>query len=67
VYQLTFKSSSQSSGVLQDELFVMGHLWSEESRTNLKLVQKVREEIGVSMHEQAGLARPDADFQVGRE
>ena len=67
VYLLTFKSSSQSCGGLQDKQFDMGHLWSNETATDLKLVQKVREEIGVSMHERAGPARRDADFRVRRE
>ena len=67
VYLLTFKSSSQSCGGLQDKQFDIGHLWSNEMGTNLKLVQKMREEIGVSMHERAGLARRDADFRVRRK
>jgi len=67
VYLLTFKSSSQSCGGLRDKQFDIGHLWSNETGTNLKLVQKVREEIGVSMHKRVGLARRDADFRVRRE
>jgi len=42
VYQLTLKSSSQSGGGLQDEQYDMGHL-SNETGTNLKLAQRVRE------------------------
>ena len=61
---LTFKSCSQSCGGLRDKHFDIGHLWSNDTGTNLKLVQKVREEIGVSMHKRAGLARRDADSRV---
>ena len=67
VYLLTFKSSSQSCGGLQDKQFDIGHLWSNETGTNLKLVQKVREEIWVSMHKRVGLARRDADCRVRKE
>jgi len=50
VHLLTFKGSSQSCGGLQDKQYDIGHLWSNETGTNLKLVQKVHKEIGVSRY-----------------
>ena len=67
VYLLTFKSFSQSCGGLHGKQFAIGHLWSKETGTNLKLVQKVREETRVSMHKRAGLTRRGAAFRVRRE
>jgi len=38
-------SSSQSCSGLQEKQFDTDRLWSDETGTNIKLVQKVREEI----------------------